>query len=123
MTTRVVYVTKRRSALDAVAALPPAQLAGDTLHIPAGTFTVPHPVALYVAQLQATVATIKPLVTSSDTALLATDAVDAEAKQVDADQATEVKALRGSRFGNVWNRVKVPLAFVAGAYIGAKATR
>jgi hypothetical protein len=127
VTTRIVYVAKRRSALDAVEALPPAQLAGDTLTIPAGTFTVPHPVALYVAQLQATVATIKPLVTSSDTALLATDAVDAAATVVDHDQTTETTALaaevKRSRVGRLWSRVRVPLVFAAGLYVGAKAAR
>ena len=37
--------------------------------------------------------------------------------------AAEVKASHGSRLGNAWSRVKLPLAFVAGAYIGAKVTR
>ena len=126
VTTRTVYVAKRRTALDAVGALPPAQIVGDTLHIPAGDFVVAHPVALYVAQLQATVATIKPVVQSSDAALLATDAVDSTAKVVDADQTTEVKALKASQPGRLrraWDRVKVPLAFVAGAYVGSRVVR
>ena len=127
VTTRVVYVTKRRAALDAVEALPPAQLAGDTLTIPAGTFTVPHPVALYVAQLQHAVATIPPVVSAADTALLAADAVDSAAKVVDHDQTTENNALtaevKRSRVGRLWDRVKVPGAFVLGAWIGAKVTR
>lgn len=37
--------------------------------------------------------------------------------------AAQVKALHPSRVGTLWNRVKVPLAFVAGAWIGAKVTR
>ena len=37
--------------------------------------------------------------------------------------AAEVKAIHGSRIVKAWDRVKLPLAFVAGAYIGAKVTR
>ena len=37
--------------------------------------------------------------------------------------AAEVKALTPSRVGRLWSRVRVPLVFAAGLYVGAKAAR
>jgi hypothetical protein len=35
----------------------------------------------------------------------------------------EVKAIHGSRIVNVWNKIKLPLAFTAGVYAGSRIVR
>lgn len=123
-TARIVYVTKRRSALDAVAHLPPAQLHGDSLTLPDGTFVVPHPVAEYVAGLREVVRRDSLTILAADSALAATvrEVVASERVTAAADTVAEAEKaradIRPGFLSRAWDAVRVPVIAVGSGLLG-----
>lgn len=127
-TAKVVYVVTHDAALAAVRALPPATIVGDSITLPAGTFVVAHPVAVYIADLRDAVTKQSAALVAGDTLVskteqvaAASDSVTVKSQQETADQIALRAAGRPGFFARAWNAVKVPVTFVGGVAVGAGA--
>lgn len=127
---RVVYVAKRRDEKEAVAALPPATIVGDSLTLPTGVYVVQHPVAVYIGHLQAALGKADSALFAADTALLKTVAAQeksdslSSASSAVADLAVaEVEKRRPGFFARTWNAIRMPVFIGVGFAAGVLASK
>lgn len=127
---RIVYVTKRRDATDAVAALPVATITETTVTIRDTAYSVAPQVATLVAEQQVVIGMQQTALQAADSALVKTVAAQekadslASASSAIATLATaQVEQHRPGFFGRVWGVVRVPLAFAGGVAVGVLAAR
>lgn len=127
---RIVYVTKRREAVDAIAALPPATITADSITLPQGTFPIAFPVAAYIGQLQLAVAKSAAMIPAADTAITTTVAVQEKSDSLSSASSAvaeiavaQVEQHRPGFLSRTWNAVKVPLAATGGFLLGVVVAR
>ena len=127
---RIVYVVAKRSASDAVAALPPATVHGSIITIRDSAYTVAPAVALYVTELQTVVALQGTALTKADTAIAKTrdaqalsDTIAATSDSLAGEAIAHERGNRPGFFGRAWGAVKVPIAFLSGVALAVLARR
>ena len=127
---RIVYVVAKRSAVDAVAALPAATVHGTTLTILDTAYTVPPAVAGYVAELLQAVSLQSIALAAADTAIRKTQDAqalsDTIASTSDSLAGAAIAHERGNRpgfFGRAWGAVRTPVYIGIGFALGVLAKR
>lgn len=123
---KVVYVSERRHAADAVALVPHFTTSGDTITLAEGPMVVPHPVAVLVTRQRTAIDSLTVALASADTALAADSIAQAKSdRAADAQHAEDVarlkecEATQPGRAARFWNAVKAPVMFVGGVAVGA----